>query len=114
MELLKSDKRVAREVIEKALQRDLAESLQKTDVLIQKWKTKMSNNKETYYALFDHIKKFDKYLARRYDDQRGSTYLTAIIGLFMDKVIDERDLGDFSDDVQEYIKKVADNLTQTD
>ena len=34
MELLKADKKVAREVIEKALQKDLAESLEKTDVLI--------------------------------------------------------------------------------
>lgn len=111
MELLKPDKKAAREVIEKALQRDLAESLQKTEVLIQKWKTEMTNNKETYYALFDHIKKFDNYLASRYDNQSGSTYLTTIIGLFIDKVIDEGDLGEFSIDVQEYIKKVANHLT---
>lgn len=114
MELLKADKKVAREVIEKALQKDLAESLEKTDVLIQKWKNEILNNKETYYALFDHVNMFDKYIARRYDNQRGSTYLTTIIGLFMDKIIDERDLVDFSIDVQEYIKKLTNHLTKTD
>ncbi len=110
MELSKPNKKVAREIIEVALQRDLVEGLKKTDVLIQDWKDEKMNNKEAYYALYAHIKEFDKYIARRYDDQRGSTYLTIIIGLVMDKVIDESDLGNFSVEVQEYIKKVGINL----
>ena len=110
MELSKPDKKAARDVIEIALQRDLVASLHKTDALIQNWKDEKTDNKESYYALFGHIREFDKYVARRYDNQRGSTYLTTIISLFIDKVIDERDLDAFSIGVKEYIKKVAINL----
>jgi len=110
MEISKTDKNVAREVIEKALQRDFEEGLVKTEKILQNWREGKKNARETYLSVYKHVKNLDKYIARRYDGMTGSMYLTTVIGLLMDKVIHDEDLNDFSDEVQMYIKSVAQNL----
>lgn len=110
MELSKSDKKAARELIEKALQKDFEKALSESESLLQKWRKEKQNNRDAYHALYKKIEIFDKYIARRYDDMRGSTYLPTVIGLLMDKVIDASELSCFSEDVQIYIAKVAKNL----
>ncbi len=111
MELSKSNKKAARELIEKALQKDFEKALSESESLLQNWRQEKQNNRDTYYTLYKHIDKFDKYIAQRYDDVRGSTYLPTVIGLLMDKVIDASELSCFSEDVQIYIVKVAKSLS---
>jgi hypothetical protein len=112
MEISKKDKKAAREVIDKALQRDFEEGLSKTETILQNWRQGKQNARETYLAVYKHVKSLDKYIARRYDGMTGSMYLTTVIGLHMDKVIHDEDLVDFSEEVQVYIKAVAKNLLE--
>ena len=103
MELSKKDKKAAREVIEKGLQREFANGLSKADTILQSWNSKAIDNKETYHQLYKHIMNFDKHIARRYDGITGSRYLLTITGQMLDNVIHEEDLVDFSEEVRLYL-----------
>ncbi len=78
MELSKSQKRLAREIIEKGLQAEFARGLSAADKILSGWKNQSSGNKEAYHALFHHIWEFDKHIAARYDRITGSRYLFII------------------------------------
>jgi len=103
MELSKKDKKAAREVIEKGLQREFENGLSKTDSILESWRRKEKENKETYHQLYKHIVNFDKHIARRYDGITGSRYLLTITSQMLDNVIHEEDLVDFSEEVRLYL-----------
>ena len=105
MELSKKDKKVAREIIDKGLQREFEDGLNKADSILQSWKTEVKDNKDTYYQLYEHIKNFDKHIAGRYDGIRGSSYLLTITGQMIDNVIHDEDLIDFSEEVRLYLMR---------
>jgi hypothetical protein len=111
MELSKKDKKVAREVIETGLQREFENGLRKTEEILLNWRKGVSNNRESYQAVYKHIKSFDKHIAQRYDDITGSWYLLTITGQLLDDIIHEEDLVDFSEEVQLYLKQVVKNLS---
>ena len=111
MELSKKDKKAAREVIEKGLQREFEKGLSKTEKLLLNWRKGIKNNTETYHAVYKHIKNFDKHIALRYDNITGSRYLLTITGQLLDDVLHEEDLVDFSEEVQLYLKQVVENLS---
>ena len=110
IELSKKDKKVAREVIDIGLQRDFEYGLDKTEELLVNWR-KGVGNKETYYAVYKHINRFNKHIALRYDGITGSRYLISITGLLLDEVLHEEDLVNFSEEVQLYLKSVVKNLS---
>lgn len=103
MELSKKDKKAAREIIEKGLQREFENGLSNADSILQSWKSKSKENKESYHQLYKHIVNFDKHIARRYDGITGSRYLLTITGQLLDNVIHEEDLIDFSEEVRLYL-----------
>jgi hypothetical protein len=111
MELSKKDKKAAREVIEKGLQREFETGLSKTEKLLLNWRKGIKNNTETYHAVYKHIKNFDKHIAFRYDGITGSRYLITITGQLLDDVLHEEDLADFSEEVQLYLKSVVENYS---
>ena len=111
MELSKKDKKVAREVIDKGLQREFENGLGKTEELLQIWRKGLKNNNETYHAVYKHIRGFDKHIALRYDNITGSRYLLTITGQLLDGVLHNEDLVDFSEEVQLYLKQVGINLS---
>jgi hypothetical protein len=104
MELQKREKKLAREIIEKGLLQEFQNGLEKSDKIIGQWKNNPSNPREASYTLYKHIITFDKHIARRYDDMRGSTYLYIIAGQLADNVITEQDIEGFSEEVQETIR----------
>ena len=110
MELSKRDKKAAREVIDKALQRDFQRGLLEFDAILAKWKNQEVDNRQSYYDIYSSVKKFDKYIARRYDDLRGSTYY--ILGLLHDGIIQEEDLSGFSDEVAQAIINHVNSLKE--
>ena len=110
MELSKQDKKVAREVIEIGLQRDFEYGLGKTEELLLNWRKGVSN-KETYHAVYKHIRSFDKHIALRYDNITGSRYLITITGQLLDEVLHDEDLVNFSEEVQLYLKSVVKNFS---
>ena len=112
MELSKSDKKVAREVIEKGLQIELANGLKEAEKVISEWKNNQQNNRDAYHLLYKTIRDFDKHIARRYDRITGSNYIFIVMEQFVDGIITEEDLKDFSPEVYETIldnKKFWDN-----
>ena len=96
-EFSKNEKKIVRQVIETALQRDFETSIRDLDYIIQRWKNKELDNRAAYRELYSKVKTNDKYIARMYDDVRGSTYMLTLQGLLANKVITEDDLGDFSE-----------------
>src|SRR6266487_4485489 len=74
-ELTKKDKRIARELTEKGLQIEFQQGLQQFDAILQKWKNEQQDNRDAYHHLYKSVRDFDKHIARRYDNIKGSTYL---------------------------------------
>ncbi len=103
MELSKKDKKVAREIIEKGLQKEFANGLNEAYAVLQKWKKNDLENRDAYYLLFKTITDFDKHIARRYDRISGSTYFLIVTSQFAEGIISEEDLKDFSPEIREKI-----------
>lgn len=106
MELSKKDKKVAREIIEKGVQREFANGLNAANAVIQKWKSNHLTNREAYHLLFKKITDFDKHIAHRYDAMRGSRYFITIANLFAEEIITEEDIKDFSQEVIEELYRI--------
>ena len=107
MELSKKDKRVAREIIEMGVQKEFAKGLYDADTVLQQWKNKSMNNRDAYHLLFKTIDKFDNHIARRYNGMTGSKYIFIIAWQLFDGIISIDDLKDFSPEVIEGIKLIA-------
>ncbi len=95
MDLSKQEKKIAREIIEIGLQRELAQGLSEADAILTEWKNKEMDNKAAYHKLYKMIDEFDKHIGLRYDRMTGSTYLIAIAGQLKEKYISEKELERF-------------------
>ncbi len=104
MELSKSDKRIARTIIEKGLLNEFTKGLNKADKILNDWKQGKSDVRESYHALFKHITGFDKGIARRYDGMRNSDLLDIILQQLNENLIDKQDLQLFSAEGQDFIQ----------
>jgi hypothetical protein len=105
-EFSKPEKKIVREVIETGLQRDFESCILDIDHTIQQWKSKKLDNREAYHEIFGKVKANDKYIARMYDDLRGSTYMMTLQGLLANKTISEADLGGFSETTRNAILEI--------
>ena len=93
----KSEKKIVRQLIETALQRDYEVCITDVDNIIRQWKSKKLDNRKTYQEVFRKVRENDKYIARMYDDITGSRYMMTLQGLLANKVISEDDLAGFSE-----------------
>lgn len=114
MELPKKDKKVAREVIEKGLQIEFLNGLNKAKEVIQNWEKNKMENREAYHLLFSTIYDFDKHIANRYDGMTGSKYFHTVVEQLADGIITEDDLSDFSPEVSEKIKEIKKRWEEDD
>lgn len=96
-EFSKSEKKIVRQLIETALQRDFEACITDVDNIIQQWKSKKLDNRKTYQEVFRKVRENDKYIARMYDDITGSRYMMTLQRLLANKVISEDDLAGFSE-----------------
>jgi hypothetical protein len=103
IELAKSQKKVARELIDKSLQIECKQFIEETETLIDKQKREEKSSHETYLKLYKDVKTFDKHIARRYDDLTGSRYILVLLGLLHDEILTKEDLNRFDEDVREYL-----------
>jgi predicted transcriptional regulator len=103
IELSKRDKRIARELIEKGLQKEFQQGLQQLDAILQKWKNEQQDNKDVYHQLYKSVHDFDKHIARRYDNMKGSTYLLILVAQLIDGLISEEDLAEMDPGVRNSI-----------
>lgn len=107
MELSKNDKKTCRELIETGLQREFTSGLEKAESILCGWKTRNKDVKETYYALYAMIHKFDKHIGRRYNGVTGSHYLSCVAGLVIDQIITQEELNPFSDEARAFVLRMA-------
>jgi len=105
MILSKKDKKIARQIIEKGLQKEFAKGLYDFDSILHDWKTGKSDHRTAYHTLYKKVRDFDKHIARRYDGLTGSRYLSVVVALIMDKIISEEETSDFSPEAQELIER---------
>ena len=103
LDLTKSQKKIARQVIEIGLVREFETGIGNIGRIIQQWKGEKLETKETYYQIYNSLKKFDKHIARRYDGMTGSGYLFVLAGQLADEAITIDDLSAFDPDVRNRI-----------
>jgi hypothetical protein len=106
IELSKPDRRAAREIIEKGLQQEFSKGLEMAYQILSDWKAGKKNNRDTYQALYGHIQDYDKHIARRYDNMKGSTYLFIIAGQIIDEAVDESEIQKLSSDAREFVNRI--------
>jgi hypothetical protein len=106
MELSKSDKRIARTIIEKGLMKEFEKGLNKADKILTNWKEGKGDARESYYALFKHISGFDKGIARRYDGMSNHDLLFIVVQQLYERLIDKEELEAFSEEGKSIIQRI--------
>lgn len=107
IELSKSQKKVARELIKESLQKECAQFLEKIEMSVSNRDQEGKSPHETYLNLYKEVKSFDKYIERRYDDLRGSRYFMVLVGLLLDEVLTQEDLNRFDEDMKKRLLNAA-------
>jgi hypothetical protein len=99
-ELSKSQKKIARALIDKSLEIECGNCLEDIKSLLFKRKEGAKTNHEMYGKVYKLIHKFDKHLGNRYDNLTGSRYFIAVLELYMDNVLNDENIAGF----EEYIR----------
>lgn len=103
VDLTKSEKKIARRLIDKALNKDYINGMEKIKKLIHRWEEDPSEPQKSYFALYQAVKRHDKALGRRFNGLTGSHYFTCIVNCFADGLLPEEDLDQFPDGLKEKI-----------
>ena len=103
LELTKSQKRIARQIIETGLQCEYEAGIKKLDKIISGWKRRETDNRDTYMKLYKSLTNHDKHIARRYNRITGSWYLHIIAAQMADEVIAIEELNDLPEDIRQKI-----------
>lgn len=105
-ELSKADKKIARLCIEKGIDAEFREGLEKCEAVVGDWRAgKFSGNKEAYHKLFQALREKDRAIARRYDGLSGSRWLGTVAAILRDGFISEEDVAGFSDEARITIER---------
>jgi hypothetical protein len=99
-ELSKSQKKIARMLINKGLEIECTNCIEKVKSLISSNTKGEKTNHALYGEIYKLIHKFDKHLGNRYDNITGSTYFIIVLGLYMDDIISDEDIADFDEDIR--------------
>lgn len=104
-DLTKSEKKVARAAIDKGLEAQFREGMEKFEAIIKDWRLgKFATNKDAYYKLFKAVDAKDNAISRRYDGLTGGRYLITVLGILQDGFITEDDISGFSEESKALIQ----------
>ena len=103
LDLSKSEKRIARQIIEEGLAREFEKGVSTISRIIQKWQDDKSHSREIYYELFKEIMRFDRHIGRRYDNMKGSTYIYIMAGQLADRIISTDELASLNPETRNKI-----------
>lgn len=104
-ELSKSEKKVARAAIDKGLEAEFKEGMEKFEAILKDWRAgKFASNKEAYHKLFKAVDGKDGAIGRRYDGLTGGRYLITVAGIYKDGYIGEADIEGFSEQTKAILK----------
>ena len=112
--LPKSQKKIARKIIDKGLQKDYANGLLKVKTLLNNWSTELPDHREIYMKVYKTVKDHDKGIARKFNNVTGSKYVFTIVILLLEGLISEEDLDEFSPPIKEKIMLSERRLRQID
>ncbi len=103
IELTKSEKKAARRLIDKALNQDYINGMEKIKKLIHKWEDDPSEPQKSYLELFKTLRSHDKALGRKFDGLTGGGYFICVVNCFADGLLAEEDLEQIPDGLREKI-----------
>ncbi|HMG90193.1 MAG TPA: hypothetical protein VK589_09035 [Chryseolinea sp.] len=107
-ELSKPEKKIARACIDKALEAEFYEGLEKFETILHDWRQgKFASNKEAYHQLFTAVDEKDSAISKRYDGLTGSRWLQTVAAVFHDGYISENDIKDLSIDTKAVINMMS-------
>lgn len=99
-QLSKSQKKIARIVMDKGLDNHYNKALKDAESILLKWRGgAFENNSEAYMNLFKSIRRNDRNIAAIYDDKGGSRWVEVMAMQLADGVITIEDLSDFEPEV---------------
>ena len=75
-DLTKSQKKIARQVIEKGLQKEYIDGIIKLDNIISKWKINVLTNRDAWFELCKKLTKHDVSLRKKFPSQEGNSSTT--------------------------------------
>ncbi|MBX9782869.1 MAG: hypothetical protein K2X48_06235 [Chitinophagaceae bacterium] len=102
-ELSKGEKKIARMLIDKGLDAAYVKALEDAATIIEKWRSKKPDNKESYLELYKVLDMHDNAIANRYNNLGGSRWLATVVDLFVEKIITEEDIQGFSETTRNII-----------
>ena len=103
-QLSKSQKKIARIVMDKGLDNHYNKALKDAESILLKWHGgAFENNAEAYMNLFKSIRRNDRNIAVIYDDKGGSRWVEVMAMQLEDGVITTGDLKDFDCEVKDAI-----------
>lgn len=105
MDLPKSQKKIARMLIDKALRRECDFFLKDVENFMQSVHASGKDSHESYLELYKKVDMFDYHVAQRYDDLGGSRYFITVAGLYCDGVLTDEDISLFDEERQADIRK---------
>jgi predicted DNA-binding ArsR family transcriptional regulator len=105
-ELSKREKKIARACIDKGLDAEFREGLEKIEAIISGWRNgEFAGNKEAYHEMYRGLDKKNRAIAKRYDGLSGSRWLVTVADILRDGYISEEDIKDFSEETKALIKR---------
>ena len=100
IELPKSQKKIARELIQLGLQRECKSFTTEIAKLTGSSEWEAGDPHELYLELYKKVSSFNKHIAHRYDGLTGSRYFSTVFALFYDEVLTMEDITRFDIEVQ--------------
>jgi hypothetical protein len=103
-QLSKSQKKVARFVIDKGLANHYRRALTETEIVIRKWHNgEYEDVKDAYMNLFNCVDRNENTIARIYNDKGGLRWVEVMANQLSEGVITIDDLKDFDEEVRKVI-----------
>ncbi|MEO7767461.1 MAG: hypothetical protein ABIS01_08550, partial [Ferruginibacter sp.] len=104
-ELSKSDKKIARALIDKGADIEFKITLEQADKIIAEWKSGVSDNRTAYHKLLKNVDERNNRIANRYDGLTGSGYLPTVASIYVDGQITEDDIKGISEETRAVLNK---------
>jgi hypothetical protein len=107
-QLSNSQKKIARVVMDKGLDKNYGNALKEAESVLLKWSGgSFKDNKEAYMSLFNSIDRNDNKIAAIYNDKGGSRWVEVMAMQLADEVITINDLLDFDPEVIDAIVSMS-------
>jgi hypothetical protein len=110
MELSKSDKKIARILMDKGILKEIEKCNTSILDILSDWKNNNTETRETYGKVYETVKRNDKYIASNYDGISGIHYFDTVLNMYRKGLITQEDINPFSETVRERLNAFKKNL----